>query len=256
MLQHMPGFFELLSLDVAEQIRRLKDPAVRAALQEEARNSKWGRAAEFSGYRIGDVFASENEKYRNRVVSDIAAEMGLDPFAALVEILARDELRTVLWPPVRYDGEADWDLRRKVWEGSDVLLGGSDAGAHIDRLIGSSYPTRFLADVLRGRRQMSMERAIGLITDTPARLFGLRDRGRLAPGFHADVVMFDPDRIDASAPYIAEDFPWGGGRLVADAFGIERVFVNGVETTAGGSATGAVPGTVLRSGRDTAGWQR
>jgi N-acyl-D-aspartate/D-glutamate deacylase len=256
MLQHMPGWFKLLDLDVPEYIRRLKDPAVRAELMEEARTSKWGRSADFAGYRIGDVFSPQNEKYRNRVVGDIAEEMGLDPFAALVEILVPDELRTVLWPPVRYDSEADWDLRRQVWEHPDILLGGSDAGAHLDRLLGSPYPTRFLADVLRGRQQVPVERAVQLMTDVPARLFGLRGRGRIARGFHADVVLFDPDRIDAGAPYIADDVPGGGSRLVAGAVGIERVFVNGIETAAGGKATGASAGTVLRSGRDTSGWDR
>ena len=82
-----------------------------------------------------------------------------------------------------------------VWRDPDVLLGGSDAGAHLDRMLGSAYPTRFLADCLRGRRLVSLEEAVHLLTEVPARLFGLRDRGRLAIGQHADIVVFDPEGI-------------------------------------------------------------
>ena len=123
--------------------------------------------------------------------------MGLDPADALIEIAAADGYRTVLWPLPGADTDADWMARRALWEQPDVLLGGSDAGAHLDRMLGSLYPTRFLADTLRGRRLVSLERAIHLMTDAPARLFGLAGRGRLRPGGWADVVVFDPERSTA-----------------------------------------------------------
>jgi N-acyl-D-aspartate/D-glutamate deacylase len=90
-----------------------------------------------------------------------------------------------------------------------------------------------------------------MMTDVPARLFGLRERGRLEAGWHADVVVFDPETIDAGPAKRVYDLPGGGLRLTATADGIRRVFVNGVETIVDGVATGALPGTVLRSGRDT-----
>ena len=79
-----------------------------------------------------------------------------------------------------------------------MLLGGSDAGAHLDRMLGSAYPTRFLADCLRGRQLVSLERAVQLMTDVPARLFGLRDRGRVEVGCHADLVVLDPGTVGAA----------------------------------------------------------
>ena len=132
-----------------------------------------------------------------------------------------------------------------------MLLAGSDAGAHLDRMCGASYPTQFLAECLRGRRFMPLERAINGFTDRPARLFGLRDRGRIAPGAWADLVLFDPASVGSQQARLVNDLPGGAVRLVAGSTGIQRVFVKGVETVRDGEATGATPGTVLRSGRDT-----
>jgi N-acyl-D-aspartate/D-glutamate deacylase len=168
-----------------------------------------------------------------------------------VNIAIADELKTVLWPPPFADTDADWQLRRRVWEDPDVLIGGSDAGAHLDRMLGSPYPTRFLADCLRGRRLVTMERAVQLMTDVPARLFGLRERGRIAVGYHADIVVFDPERIEAGPARISHDLPGNAKRLLADPRGVALVLVNGRETIVDGDPTGDLPGTLLRSGRDT-----
>ena len=88
-------------------------------------------------------------------------------------------------------------------------------------------------------------------TEKPARLFGLRDRGRIAEGAFADLVVFDPATVGAEPARLVHDLPGGAVRLVAASTGVTRVFVNGVETVVDGTATGALPGTVLRSGRDT-----
>ena len=185
------------------------------------------------------------------MVGEIARERGLDPFSCLVEIVINDELKTVLWPQPNADAPEDWELRRQLWDDPDILLGGSDAGAHLDRMLGSSYPTRFIGDCIRGRQLVPMERAVQLMTDVPARLFGLRDRGRVAEGYLADLVVFDPDTIDAEPAWVSFDLPGDSKRLLSRPTGVHSVFVNGVETVIDGQPTGATPGTVLRSGRDT-----
>ena len=81
----------------------------------------------------------------------------------------------------------------------------------------------------------------------------LRDRGRLEAGYHADVVVLDPATVDATPARTAFDLPGDSKRLLADPRGVVRVLVNGRETIVDGQPTGALPGTVLRSGRDTAG---
>jgi N-acyl-D-aspartate/D-glutamate deacylase len=131
------------------------------------------------------------------------------------------------------------------------MIGGSDAGAHLDRMCGSSYTTRFLGDSLRGRKLVPLERAVQMITSEPAELFGLRDRGRLAEGFHADIVVFDPETVGAEHATLVHDMPGDSARLTAKANGVVRVLVNGVETVRDNEATGAAPGTILRAGVDT-----
>jgi N-acyl-D-aspartate/D-glutamate deacylase len=175
----------------------------------------------------------------------------MDPFDLLVEIVTADELRTVLWPMPPDNDEATWELRRTVWNDPRAMLGGSDAGAHLDRMCGAPYTTRFLGDMLRGRKLVPLERAVQLITDEPAQLFGLRERGRIAEGFHADLVVFDPETIGSEDAALVHDLPGDSPRLTAGSHGVVRVYVNGVETVVDGKATGATPGTVLRSGRDT-----
>ncbi|MEU2608464.1 N-acyl-D-amino-acid deacylase family protein [Streptomyces albus] len=253
-LNLIPGWGDILSLPVPERIARLRDPAVRAEMLRRADSKEAGvfrRLARFDRYVIGDTYSAANEGLTGRVVADIAAERGQDPFGCLVEICAADELRTVLWPMPTDNDPDSWELRRRTWEHPDVLLGGSDAGAHLDRMCGAPYTTRFLGDCLRGRKLVGLERAVQMLTDEPARLFGLRERGRVRQGWHADLVLFDPERIDAGPATLVHDLPGDSPRLDSRATGIVGVWVNGVETVRDDQVTGAVPGTVLRSGRDT-----
>ncbi|MET8508648.1 D-aminoacylase [Streptomyces sp. NPDC004787] len=253
-LNLIPGWGEVLGLPVPERITKLRDPAVRAEMLRRADSKEAGvfrRLANFGRYVIGDTYSRENEGLTGRVVGDIAARRGQDPFQCLVEICANDDLKTVLWPMPTDNDPASWALRAETWRHEDVLLGGSDAGAHLDRMCGAPYTTRFLGDCLRGRKLVPLEQAVKMLSDDPARLFGLRGRGRIAEGHHADLVLFDPERIDAGPATLVHDLPGDSPRLDSRALGIVSVRVNGVETVRDDEVTGAIPGRVLRSGRDT-----
>jgi N-acyl-D-aspartate/D-glutamate deacylase len=253
-LNLIPGWGEVLGLPVPERIARLRDPEVRAEMLRRARSKEAGvfrRLADFGRYVIGDTYSEANRGLTGRVVRDIAAERGQDPFACLVEICAADDLRTVLWPMPTDNDPGSWALRAETWQHEDVLLGGSDAGAPLDRMCGAPYTTRFLGDCLRGRKLVGLEQAVKMLTDDPARLFGLRERGRIREGWHADLVLFDPERIDAGQATLVHDLPGDSPRLDAKALGVRAVWVNGVEAIRDDVVSGAVPGRVLRSGRDT-----
>ncbi|MFF7736243.1 amidohydrolase family protein [Streptomyces sp. NPDC007984] len=253
-LNLIPGWGPVLGLPVPERIERLRDPDVRAELLRRARSKEAGvfrRLSNFGRYVIGDTYSEANAGLTGRVVNDIAAERGQEPFACLVEICANDELRTVLWPMPTDNDPASWALRARTWSHEDVLLGGSDAGAHLDRMCGAPYTTRFLGDCLRGRKLVGLEQAVRMLTDAPARLFGLRERGRIREGWHADLVLLDPERIDAGPATLVHDLPGDSPRLDSRALGVRAVWVNGVEAIRDDVVTGAVPGRVLRSGRDT-----
>ncbi|MFI5865317.1 amidohydrolase family protein [Streptomyces sp. NPDC051546] len=253
-LNLIPGWGEILGLPVPERIVKLRDADVRAEMLVRASSKEAGvfrRLANFGRYVIGDTYSEANAGLSGRVVNDIAAERGQDAFQCLVEICANDDLRTVLWPMPTDNDPASWALRAETWQHEDVMLGGSDAGAHLDRMCGAPYTTRFLGDCLRGRKLVPLEQAVRMLTDDPARLFGLRERGRIEQGFHADLVLFDPERIEAGPATLVHDLPGDSPRLDARAIGMVSVRVNGVETIRDDEITGAIPGIVLRSGRDT-----
>ena len=250
----IPGWGDVMGLPLEERIEKLRDPAVRDQLDELAHSEKAGvfrRLANWSNYIIGDTYAPENEGLSWRDVGSIAAEQGKPPFDALLDLVIADDLRTVLWPKASDGDDASWQARVDVWNDPGAMVGGSDAGAHLDRMCGSNYPTSFLGDCLRKRKLVPMERAIQMMTEAPAELFGLHDRGRVAEGLCADLFVFDPETVGSEPATLVHDLPGGSPRLIADAIGVVRVLVNGVETIADGKPTGNLPGTLLRSGRDT-----
>jgi N-acyl-D-aspartate/D-glutamate deacylase len=250
----LPGWRPVLTLPMDERMAALRDPEVRASLLVGSRSPEAGvflRVADFPNFRIGETFSEENAGLTGRLVCEIAAERGGESFDTLLDIVLADDLRTVLWPDPPDNDAASWELRMKAWENGHTLLGGSDAGAHLDRMCGAPYTTDFLADCLRGRKLWPLERAVQALTDRPAQLFGLRDRGRIEVGFHADLVLFDPETIGSGEIHERADLPGNSTRLFAESTGVRRVFVNGEAIVIDGTPTEARPGQILRSGRDT-----
>ena len=250
----LPEWENTLRCDIPERIARLQDPATRATLLTASKSEEAGiyrRLADWEDYVIGDTFAPENAGLSNRTVGEIAAERGTEPFDTLLDIVIADELQTILWPAPKDKDPESWRMRVEAWNDERVMIGGSDAGAHLDRMCGATFPTRFLGDMLNGRKLIPIERAVQLITQTPAQLFGLVDRGTLVEGSNADIVVFDPETIGSENAHMVADLPGGCSRLTADSYGIERVLVNGTAVIINGQATGATPGTVLKSGKDT-----
>jgi N-acyl-D-aspartate/D-glutamate deacylase len=250
----MPGWGDVMRLPPGEKKAALADPEIRRTLVEASHSEAAGvfrRLAGWDRYVIGDTYSDANAGLTGRVVGEIATERGQEAFDTLVEIVTTDDFRTVLWPMPTDNDDASWRMRQEVWDDPRVMLGGSDAGAHLDRMCGSSYTTRLLADCLRGRKLGSLERAVQMMTQAPAEVFGLVDRGTIAVGNHADLVVFDPETVGAESARLVEDLPGGTARLTAGSEGVVRVYVGGVATVEDSKATGATPGTILRSGRDT-----
>ena len=253
-LNMMPDWGPILGLPMPERIEKLKDPETRSFMESRAASPDagvFGRLTGWDTYVIGDTFAAENEGLSGRRVGEIAAERGVTAFNALLDIVLADGLQTILWPGATDNDAASWELRRKAWDHPSVMLGGSDAGAHLDRMQGANYPTRFLADCIRGRKLTTLEHGVHLLTQVPAELFGLRDRGILAEGTHADMVLFDPLLIESEMLTMVEDLPGGTSRLYAGSVGVNHVFVSGVEVVRNSEATGKLPGSIIRSGVDT-----
>lgn len=253
-LNMMPDWGPILGLPLEERMARLREPETRRFMEDRAASPDAGVFARLTGwdtYVIGDTFSAENEGLTGRRVGDIAAERGQGAFDTLLDIVLADDLRTVLWPGATDADPDSWELRRQAWDHPSVMLGGSDAGAHLDRMQGANYTTRFIADCLRGRKLTSVERAVQMLTQVPAELFGLRDRGVIREGAHADLVLFDPETVDSEMLTMVDDLPGGTSRLYAGSVGVRSVWVAGVETVRDGRPTGSLPGSLIRSGTDT-----
>ncbi|OMC48619.1 amidohydrolase family protein [Mycobacterium sp. IS-1264] len=253
-LDGLPGWRDTMHLPVPERLAALADPQVRRRLADGAASKEAGMLrglAQWDRLIIVETFAPENADATGRSVGEVAAARSGEPFDTLLDIVIADELRTGLSPPLTGDDSADWRLRAEVWRHPGAVIGGSDAGAHLDMMCGAIYTTALLGRGVREHQVVTLEEAVRLITDVPARFYGLTERGRIAPGWHADLVMFDPATIDHGPERTRYDLPSGAPRLVADAHGITSVLVGGVEVCHDSAATGAMPGTVLRSGRDT-----
>ena len=252
-LDGLPGWREVFALPPAERMAAFSDPETRRRLDAGAQSEEAGilrHLAVWDRLIFEETFAPENADAEGRTVGEVARARGVAPFDALLDVVVADGLRTGLRPPIG-ESEEDWVLRAQTWQDERAIVGGSDAGAHLDTMCGAIYSTSMLGDGVRARGLLSWEQAVRQLTDVPARLYGLRDRGRLVPGAFADVVVFDPATIGHGAVRTRDDLPGGASRLYAEAVGVGHVLVNGTEIVREGAFTGAVPGRVLRSGRDT-----
>jgi N-acyl-D-aspartate/D-glutamate deacylase len=252
-LDAMPEWEDVMLLPRPEKLAAFRDPAVRAHLNDVAQGpgNPLRVLANWSNKVIFDVVAPDNEQYRGRLVGDIAEEQGRDPWDVLCDIAMADELNTSFGAIPMAETDEDWKARLEVWRDRRAVIGASDAGAHLDLLASFNYATELLGKAVRQRQLLPLEEAIHLITDVQARLYGLRDRGRLAEGWYADLVVVDPTSVGSHEVAMRFDLPGGAGRLYAEADGIDHVLVNGRQIVRDGRLTAERAGTLLRSGRDT-----
>jgi N-acyl-D-aspartate/D-glutamate deacylase len=124
----------------------------------------------------------------------------------------------------------------------------SDAGAHIGQISDASIQTHLLAYWVRERQAITLEQAIRMVSYQPAQAWRLHDRGMLAPGYAADITIFDPETVAPRKPEVVYDVPCGGRRLEQHADGYKATIVNGQLFTEDGEQTGARPGRLLRAG--------
>jgi N-acyl-D-aspartate/D-glutamate deacylase len=147
---------------------------------------------------------------------------------------------------------AGFKLRGELWHNDMTIVGASDAGAHMDMIDTFAFSTLLLQNA-REFGVMSLPEAVHQLTQVPATALGIRDRGLLAKGLYADLVVFDGENVGRGPVYTRYDLPGttAEGRLYADAIGIDWVVVNGEVVVRDGEVAQARPGTVFRSGRDT-----
>ncbi len=257
-----PGWGEVCALPPKERVKALAEPGVRRKLKDGLEGATEGLALAYKdpnawgNYVVNDVEDSAMQGLVGKTVAEIARDRGSnDYFDTILDIVVEADL-DMGFAMGRAEGQGQGDpsdvqARSDLLRDERVVYGASDSGAHLDMMVQADFATRTLADVVRAEQIISLEEAVRRLSDQPARLYGLRNRGRIAEGNWADIVVFDPDRVTSSSMRLTNDFPAGARRLVTDAVGVEWVLVNGAPAVVEGKATGEGDGRVLRSGRDS-----
>jgi N-acyl-D-aspartate/D-glutamate deacylase len=251
-----PSFRPLFARSRDERWRALQQPEVRAELARGLEADTAWYAVNFRGglgdHVVSDVGDARLQPLVGRSVSDLAAERNASVLDTIFDLAIDAKLdigfarHTV--PVATAEQRA---LRRRVLRDPRLVLGASDGGAHVRGVINAEYSTASFAELGRDDDVFTVEELVQEFTEVPARLYGLTDRGRLAPGAHADVVVFDPDTIDTSPVSLRHDLPGGATRLFSRGLGIDAVVVGGTIVARAGEYTDDRPGRLLRSGRDS-----
>jgi N-acyl-D-aspartate/D-glutamate deacylase len=209
-----------------------------------------------NGGKIGDRWARttiswypSDQSYEGRNVQELADAAGRDPVDVVLDLALDADLEMrILQDVINYDR----DHIEELLKDPNTVIGLSDAGAHASQLCDAKYSTEFLSTFVRERESFSLEDAVHMLTQRPAQVFGIADRGTLEEGKPADVVVFDPDQVGHLGKRRVVDLPGGADRIISDAKGINAVVVNGTVIRQDGQdqvATGtALPGKLLRHG--------
>jgi N-acyl-D-aspartate/D-glutamate deacylase len=178
-----------------------------------------------------------------RTVSEVAAARRVEPIDALIDLSLEADFDCFFGQPF---ANQDMDQVLRILKDPHVVVGGSDSGAHVSQIIDSSIPTFLLSYWVRDRQAFTWEEGIRKLTFDPAMAFGFNDRGLIAEGRAADLVVFDPERVAPDLPHADTDLPAGATRLTQTAVGIDATVVNGQVLLRDGQHTGRLPGALLR----------
>ena len=246
----LPEWQEVRGHAVPEQIRLMRDPAVRARLVESAdRAYAAGELSDATSVHPQDQMPEYSELQvmrhaikRNPMLADLAAERRVSPVEAMIDLAIETDFEQCFG---RFTGWNDADLLTAMKHPHTVMTF-SDSGAHISSILGASIQTRLLADWVRDRQEFTLAEAVRMLTFVPARTWNIPERGLVREGMIADLNVFDPATIAPGVPEMALDLPGGAPRIKQKATGILATVVAGTETFHAGEHTGELPGRLLR----------
>jgi N-acyl-D-aspartate/D-glutamate deacylase len=240
-----PSFKALMDRPIEERLAAYRDAEWRRTAQDELENARMF-SANWSTLKVAEC--PEHPELEGRSIADVAADRGVEPLAAMIDV-AGDDLSTRFGSVLANN---DPDQIEQLLQQDGLLIGLSDAGAHVGQLCDACLPTDLLGNWVREREVLPLEKAVHKLTGEPAAVFGFTDRGVLAEGKRADVTVFDPATVAPGKLHRIRDFPADGERLVADEpGGITHVLVNGTPIRLDGEpdadGVAARPGQLLRN---------
>jgi N-acyl-D-amino-acid deacylase len=249
-----PSYREVEGLPLAQKLERLRDPALRDRLLAEEPVYRNPQMLAFMRNVANMFVLGDPPDYTppaDRRLDARAAALGISPLELAYELLVSGDGRTVLFHPcANYTDCSDANMAHMARHEHTVMALG-DGGAHYGLICDASYTTHALTYWTRDRKgeRWPLAWTVRQLTDVPARMIGLGDRGRLAVGYRADLNVIDLDRLQVAAPTPVHNLPGGGRRLEQKAAGYRATIVGGEVTYRDGDFTGALPGRLVRGAR-------
>ena len=252
--------FPLYSNPGWDMVRSLSGAALREGLAGREFRRAFGQALErptsnmiFQGdwrqIEISLPATEANRTLEGLTIAELAARTGVDPLDCFFDLAIAEDLATGF---TSYSVNANEDRVEPLLGHPAGLISASDAGAHIDFMCNAHFGLHLLGYWVRERKTFGLSEAVRLLTSVPADIFRIKDRGRIVPGAHADLLLFDPDRVGASGKQRVADLPAGGSRVVREPVGVYGVWVNGHQVFDGAAYLPHAfpPGMVLDSFAD------
>ncbi len=253
-----PSYQAIAELPWEEQKAKLLDPAFKAKLLAEEHDFSQvnqdiiGLIMVVCGgwnmqYEMDPDFNYEPTAEESILARSAAAGVSGDEYA--YDLLCRDDGKGFIYLPILNYADGNLDFLEALQNSDDTVNSLSDGGAHCGTICDAASPTFMLQHWVRDRKRggkISLENAIKRQCNDTARLYGMHDRGVLAPGYLADLNVIDMDKIKLGKPWLAFDLPAGGKRLLQKAEGYVCTIKNGVVTFENGKWTGETPGGLIR----------
>jgi N-acyl-D-aspartate/D-glutamate deacylase len=192
---------------------------------------------------VDKVKLAKNKSLERKTVEEVALSQGKDGLDAFLDLSLEEDLETRF---VHITTQGDPSAVCEILKHPAVMIGQSDAGAHMGYDARFGYCTAFLGRWVRDYGIMPLEEAVSKLTFRVASVFGLNDRGLVRSGMAADLVAFDPATINTLEPEYVQDLPGNETRMIQNAAGVHHTVVNGEIVIENGAATGACPGQILR----------
>ncbi len=231
--------------DPGTRRRAYADPAWREKLRSEVTPlfQRWWE-------RVVIAWAPSARELEEMPLAVAAAKLGKDPVDLALDLALANDLQARFRMAVMNFDEKEV---AELITDPNTIIALSDAGAHASQLCDACYSTHLLGHWVRERKTFSIEEAVHNLTQRPAEMFGITDRGVLAAGRPADVVVFDPKTVGPGPLKRVYDLPAGADRLISEASGIDAVIVNGELIRHEGkdmvATNDRLPGRLLRHGR-------
>jgi N-acyl-D-aspartate/D-glutamate deacylase len=240
-------------LDDAALAERLRDPEVRAAIlgwEPDEITATSLEGAYTRTFLLGDP--PDYEPGYDRSLAGMAEAAGVSPLEVAYDAMLADDGQGLLYVPILNYAEGSLDPVREMFLHPRAASGLADGGAHCGVICDASMPTFMLTHWTRDRSRgetLPIEWVVKKQSHDTARLYGLGDRGTIEVGMVGDLNVIDYDNLQLAPPYVVDDLPAGGRRLLQGATGYVATIKSGAVTFADGTDTGARPGVLLRGAR-------